>query len=65
MKLTGDLKDRVEKTTSIEEAKSVIKEAGFELMDQEVETVTGGADQCGAQMAKSKASTHPSYKRLV
>lgn len=65
MRLTGDLKERVEKAGSVEEAKSVIKEAGFELTDQEVETVTGGADQCGAQMAKSKASTHPSYKGLV
>ena len=65
MKLTGDLKDRVEKTTSIEEAKSVIEGGGLGLTAQEGDAVTGGADQCGAQMAKSKASTHPSYKGLV
>ena len=65
MRLTGDLKERVEKAGSVEEAKKVIKEAGFEISEEEIESVAGGADQCGAQMAKSKASTHPSYKRLV
>ncbi len=42
MKLTGNLKKRVEKTESKEEAKKVIEEAGMVLTDDELENVAGG-----------------------
>ena len=42
MNLTGKLKENVEKTETVEEAKKLIAEAGFELTDEEVENVTGG-----------------------
>ena len=43
MKLTGDLKEKVEKTENKEEAKELIKEAGMELTDEEMDQVAGGA----------------------
>lgn len=42
MKLTGELKKRVKKANSVEEVKKIIKDAGFELSDEEVESVAGG-----------------------
>ena len=42
MKLTGDLKEKVEKTENKEEAKELIKEAGMELTDDELDEVAGG-----------------------
>ena len=42
MELIGKLKTDVEETKSKEEAKKVIKEAGFLLSDDELENVTGG-----------------------
>ena len=44
MELVGELKDKVEKTESIDEAKNLIKEAGMELTDEEMDKVSGGAD---------------------
>ena len=45
MKLTGDLKDKVEKAENQEEAKKIIKEAGIELTDEEMNQVAGGVGQ--------------------
>ena len=42
MKLVGELKEKVEQTTTKEEAKEVIEEAGMELTDEELDTVAGG-----------------------
>ncbi len=42
MKLVGELKEKVEKTKSLEEAKEVIREAGMELTDIEMEQIAGG-----------------------
>ena len=42
MKLVGDLKDKVEKAANQEEAKEIIKEAGMELTDEEMDQVAGG-----------------------
>ena len=42
MKLVGELKDKVEKAENREEAKEIIKEAGIELTDEEVDQVAGG-----------------------
>ncbi len=42
MKLVGELKDKVEKAENQEEAKKIIKEAGIELTDDELDQVAGG-----------------------
>lgn len=42
MKLVGELKDKVEKTEDLKEAKKVIEEAGMELTDDELNQVAGG-----------------------
>ena len=42
MKLVGELKDKVEKAENQEEAKEIIKEAGIELTDEEMDQVGGG-----------------------
>ena len=42
MKLTGELKEKVEKAESKEEAKKAIEEAGVILDEQELDLVTGG-----------------------
>ncbi len=42
MKLIGTLKEKVEKTKTVEEAKKLISEAGFDLNDEEIENITGG-----------------------
>ena len=44
MQLTGELKEKVEKTESKEEAKGLIAEAGMELTDEEIDQVSGGCD---------------------
>lgn len=42
MELTGELKKKVEKTETKEEAKRIIEEAGMILDDEELEQVSGG-----------------------
>ncbi|MCQ2249177.1 MAG: hypothetical protein MJZ50_09225 [Treponema sp.] len=42
MKLVGLLKGKVEKAETMEEKKELIKEAGVELTDDELEGVAGG-----------------------
>ena len=42
MKLVGELKDKVEKSESKEEVKELIKDAGMELTDEELDQVAGG-----------------------
>ena len=42
MKLTGELKEKVEKAETREEAKKVIEEAGMELTKEELDQVAGG-----------------------
>ena len=44
MKLVGELKDKVEKAENQEEAKKIIKDAGLELTDAELDQVAGGYD---------------------
>lgn len=43
MKLTGILKDKVDKAETMEAKKDIIAEAGIELTDDELEGVAGGA----------------------
>ena len=42
MQLTGELKEKVEKTETKEEAKKVLTEAGISLDDTELDSVAGG-----------------------
>ncbi|MBR3468216.1 MAG: hypothetical protein IKH28_00730 [Lachnospiraceae bacterium] len=42
MKLTGELKEKVDQTKNLEEAKDVIAKAGMLLTDDEVSEVAGG-----------------------
>ena len=42
MKLVGELKDKVEKAETKGEAKEIIKDAGMELTDDELDEVAGG-----------------------
>ena len=42
MKLVGELKEKVEKTKTKEEAKKVIEEAGMELTKEEMDQIAGG-----------------------
>ena len=42
MKLTGKLKEEVEKAETKEEKKSLIKDAEMELTDEELDMVAGG-----------------------
>ena len=42
MKLTGELKEKVEKAENTAEAKDIIAEADVELTDEEVDNVAGG-----------------------
>ncbi len=44
MKIVGELKNKVEKTQSNEEAKKLIKEAGFEINDEELDEISGGLE---------------------
>ena len=43
MQLTGELKEKVEKTETKEQAKKFITEAGMELTDDELDKVAGGS----------------------
>ena len=45
MKLVGELKEKVEKTTTKEGAKEVIKKAGMELNNEELDHVAGGVEE--------------------
>ena len=42
MNLVGDLKEKVEKAESKEEAKQLIQDAGVELTEEEMDQVAGG-----------------------
>ena len=42
MELTKELKEKVEKAETKEEAKKILKEAGIELSDTELDQVAGG-----------------------
>ena len=42
MRLVGELKDKVEKAETKGEAKEIIKDAGMELTDEELDQVAGG-----------------------
>jgi len=43
MELSKELKEKVENAKSAEEAKKILKDAGLELTDAELDQVAGGA----------------------
>lgn len=43
MKLTGELKENVEKAVDKEQAKEIIEQAGMVLTDEEMDQVNGGS----------------------
>ncbi len=45
MKLVGELKEKVEKAESMDEAKQAIENAGIELTENELNSVAGGITQ--------------------
>ncbi|MCR5235249.1 MAG: bacteriocin [Lachnospiraceae bacterium] len=55
MKLVGKLNEKVSKAKSNEEAKEIIKEAGMELTDEELEQVSGGYGPGDTSNNKTKA----------
>lgn len=62
MKLVGKLKERVYKTKSLEEAKEVIREAGMELTDIEMEQIAGGGSSSApAQVFDAVFHKYESY----
>ena len=54
MKLTGKLKEDVEKAENKEQAKELIAEAGMELTDEELEQVSGGLSHSKARKSRSR-----------
>ncbi len=42
MELTGKLKEQVEKSKNLEDAKKIIEKAGMKLNDEELDKVAGG-----------------------
>ena len=56
MKLVGTLKEKVEKTESLEEAKKAIADAGMELTDEEMDAVSGGKQEFHGQPRKADGS---------
>lgn len=46
MKLTGILKDKVDKAETMEAKKDIIAEAGMRLTDDELEGIGGGRGAC-------------------
>lgn len=60
MKLTGKLKEEVEKAETKEEKKSLIQDAGIELSDEEMEQVAGG----GYSISEEDSEKIKEYKEL-
>ncbi len=58
MKIIGELKTKVENTKSPEEAKAILKNAGVELTDEEIDLIVGGKNILAAtqtQKGKNKS----------
>ena len=56
MKLVGTLKEKVEKTENLEEAKKAIADAGMELTDEEMDAVSGGKQEFHGPPRKADGS---------
>ena len=59
MKLTGTLKEKVEKAENAAAAKELIAEAGIELTDDELENITGGSYATWGGIYTGKPQTVP------
>ena len=58
MELTKELKEKVEKAKSVEEAKKIIEEAGIKLTEEELDQVAGGLPRRITKVSQ-KASASP------
>ncbi len=71
MKLTGELKAKVESAAGMEEKKNLIAEAGMELNDEELAAVAGGAGSnnnrkiVNKQTLVFKSPTNPGSSRYL
>ena len=59
MKLTGELKEKVDQTKNLEEAKDVIAKAGMLLTDDEVSEVAGGFGERSEHKAPRPFAVQP------
>ena len=70
MKLVGKLKENVAKAENKEQAKEAIKQAGMELTDEEMDTVSGGTvdpwaikngsyNKCAKPLYEPPKQSHP------
>jgi len=59
MKLTGELKDKVDAVETKDEKKAIIAEAGMELTDEELDGVAGGAYGIPARLFVPNNTTKP------
>ena len=50
MKLKGELKEKIEKAESKEQAKEILDKTGIELTDEELDAVTGGYHQSNLEV---------------
>ncbi len=64
MKLVGELKNKVEKTETLEDAKDLIKNAGMELTDGELDQVAGGRTLSMTNMAFGSYKTFGSITTM-
>ncbi len=61
MKLVGELKEKVEKAESMNEAKQAIENAGIELTNEELETIAGGKRRSYSQISREQAARKKVY----
>ena len=68
MKLIGDLKEKVDKAKTKEEKQELIKDAGMELTEEEMDAVSGGifvesypkcqCSKCGHFYSRNPSQSH-------
>ncbi len=65
MKLIGKLKDKVEKAATPEEAKEIIKDAGMELTDEEIDQIAGGNKSTTQTVPNQTVGVNRPTRRLL
>lgn len=65
MKLIGILKDKVEKAATPEEAKEIIKDAGIDLTDEEIDQIAGGNKLTAQTVPDKTVGVNRPTKRLL
>ena len=62
MQLTGELKEKVEKTETKEEAKDILEKAGVVLNDAELDQVAGGRYSRNDGQARARIQLEKLYR---